>query len=159
MATGRTAGSREEFLSVQFSSCQPCPASSFPCNGPSSSFSQSHMGTATRRDAVASQVSTMTCHPGRNSVTQTALLLRIPSWKRCYRAVAVVEGGVWVVKVETGDGEEVSELIRTLVSQGHPAGSVGRACNSSPWGSEFETNVGHRAHFTKKQGSPGGAVV
>ena len=71
----------------------------------------------------------------------------------------MVEGRVMVVKVETGDGEEVPELIRTLVSQGHPAGSVGRARNSSPWGSEFETNVGHRAHFTKKQGSPGGAAV
>lgn len=35
-------------LSVQFSRCQPCPASSFPCNGPSGHFFESHMGTATR---------------------------------------------------------------------------------------------------------------
>lgn len=54
-------------LSVQFSRCQPCPASSFPCNGPSGHFFESHMGTTTRREAVASHVSTVTCHPGQQS--------------------------------------------------------------------------------------------
>lgn len=90
------------------------------------------MGTATRREAVASHVSIMTykATPGSSPVTQTALLLRIPSWKRCYLAVTVVEGGVLVVKVGTGDGEEVSEPIRTLVSLGRLAGSAGRAWDS-----------------------------